>query len=181
MTVQDARSFAPSRHDAILRTLAKTGSVVSAELAVRLGVSMDTVRRDLDELEAAGRLQRVHGGAVRPAPGPRRFAERLPRTPDDPRGVIAALAAPLVGAGAVAAIGGGTSALALARALPADLAATVVTTSPDVALALREHAGVDVDLLGGRLDRASSTVVGPETVAQVQALRPDVCLVGACS
>lgn len=176
-------SFAPTRHDAIRRALATDGCVVSAELAQRLGVSMDTMRRDLAELEAAGHLQRVHGGAVPPAPGPRRFSDRLAANGAgaDPRDVIAALAAPLVRPGSVAAIGGGTSALALARALPDDLEATVVTTSPDVALALRDHPGVTVDLLGGRLDRASSTVVGPETVAQVRALRPDVALVGACS
>jgi DeoR/GlpR family transcriptional regulator of sugar metabolism len=180
MTTQEARSFAPTRHEAILRLLADTGNVVSADLAMRLGVSMDTVRRDLAELEGAGQLQRVHGGAVRPAPGPRRFADRLAGD-GDAKGVVAALAARLVEPGQAIALGGGTSTLLLARALAPDLRATVVTASPDVALALREHPGVEVDLLGGRLDRVSQTVVGADTVAQVRALRPDVCLVGACS
>src|SRR3954447_7387980 len=91
MTMQEARSFAPARHEAILRVLAETGSAVSADLAMRLGVSMDTVRRDLAELEAAGHLQRVHGGAVRAAPGPRRFVDRLAGG-DEAKGVVAALA-----------------------------------------------------------------------------------------
>jgi DeoR/GlpR family transcriptional regulator of sugar metabolism len=180
MTTQDARSLAPTRHEAILRRLDETGNVVSADLAMRLGVSMDTVRRDLAELEAAGRLQRVHGGAVRPAPGPRRFEDRLAGD-GDAKGVVAALAARLVEPGQAIVLGGGTSTLLLARALAPDLEATVVTTSPDVALALREHPGIDVDLLGGRLDRVSQTVVGADTVAQARALRPDLCLVGACS
>jgi DeoR/GlpR family transcriptional regulator of sugar metabolism len=81
----------------------------------------------------------------------------------------------------VVALGGGTTALELAHRLRPELSATVVTTSPDVALALRDLPGVDVIVLGGRLDRASQTLVGPETIAQIATLRPDALLVGACS
>jgi DeoR/GlpR family transcriptional regulator of sugar metabolism len=49
-----------------------------------------------------------------------------------------------------------------------------------VALALREHPTVEVDLLGGRLHRPSQTVTGADTVAQLQALRPDACVLSAC-
>jgi DeoR/GlpR family transcriptional regulator of sugar metabolism len=179
MSDRDARSFAPERHATILRWLDGEGRVVSADVAARLGVSMDTVRRDLGELEASGALRRVHGGAVRPAPGPQRFIDRLAH--DDPaREVIAALAVELVARGEVAALGGGTTTLLLARKLPRDLQATVVTSSPDVALALRDHPAVDVDLLGGRLHRDSQTVTGADAIAQLQAVRPDVCVVSGC-
>jgi DeoR/GlpR family transcriptional regulator of sugar metabolism len=179
MPDQDATRFAPDRHAAILRLVEREGRVVSAQLAARLGVSMDTVRRDLAELEAFGALQRVHGGAVRGAPGARRFDERL-READGGRAVVAGLGAALVERGQVVAIGGGTTSLRLARALPRDLEATVVTTSPEVVLALDEHPGVDVDLLGGRLHRVSRTVTGADTVAQLRALCPDVCLLSPC-
>lgn len=172
--------LAPARHEAILGTLAHHGTVATAEVAERLGVSVDTVRRDLLELESSGRLRRVHGGAVRPAPGPRHFAERTGRDAGG-KAVVAALAAGLIPRGAVVAIGGGTTTLALARSLAPDLAATFVTASPDVALALRGLPEVDVVMLGGTLDRTSQTLVGPDTVAQVQTLRPDLCVVGACS
>jgi DeoR/GlpR family transcriptional regulator of sugar metabolism len=68
----------------------------------------------------------------------------------------------------------------LAQLLPPDLDATVVTSSPDVAPALRDHPIVEVDLLGGRLHRMSQTVTGADTVAQLQALRHDACVVSAC-
>jgi DeoR/GlpR family transcriptional regulator of sugar metabolism len=86
-----------------------------------------------------------------------------------------------VESGQVVAIGGGTTALELVHWLAPDLSATVVTTSPDVALALRDLPDVEVIVLGGRLDRTSQTLVGAETVAQIQTLRPDVLVVGACS
>ena len=78
------------------------------------------------------------------------------------------------------AFAGGTDVLRSRGACRADLEATVVTSSPDVALALRDHPGVEVDLLGGRLHRVSQTVTGPDTVAQLQALRPDACVVSGC-
>ncbi|MFC4948587.1 substrate-binding domain-containing protein [Pseudonocardia sp. GCM10023141] len=56
--------FAPERHELILQSLQRHGRLLVAELAAELGVSAITVRRDLGELDAAGRLRRVHGGAI---------------------------------------------------------------------------------------------------------------------
>ena len=55
------------RRRAILGRLEQDGKVVSSELVVALGVSEDTVRRDLHSLAVEGLLQRVHGGALPPA------------------------------------------------------------------------------------------------------------------
>ena len=171
--------FAADRHTEILAALDRAGRVVSVDVATRLGVSIDTVRRDLAELEASGALRRVHGGAVRPVPGPQRFTERLERD-DEHKATIARLAAEVLPRDGLVAIAGGTTALLLAQSLPPDFAGVIVTSSPDVALALRDHSRVEVDLLGGRLHRESQTVTGADTVAQLQALRPDVCVVGSC-
>ena len=51
----------------ILRIARAEGRVLVEDLAARLGVTVQTVRRDLAELAAAGRLMRVHGGAIPPA------------------------------------------------------------------------------------------------------------------
>jgi DNA-binding LacI/PurR family transcriptional regulator len=56
--------LAPERHELILRSLRRHGRLRVAELAAELGVSAITVRRDLAELDSAGLLRRVHGGAV---------------------------------------------------------------------------------------------------------------------
>ncbi|MDA0183662.1 DeoR/GlpR family DNA-binding transcription regulator [Solirubrobacter phytolaccae] len=172
--------LAPTRHEAILGTLRHHGTVATGQLAEQLGVSVDTVRRDLLELEGAGRLRRVHGGAVSHAPGPRRFTDRVNQDPGG-KAVVGALAARLVQRGDVVAVGGGTTTLELAQWLSPELSATFVTASPDVAIGLRNLPEVDVIVLGGRLDRTSQTLVGADTVAQIQTLRPDTCIVGACS
>src|SRR3982750_3976041 len=78
-TVQDRAGNAlltAERREAILDALARDGKVVAARLVNELGVSEDTVRRDLRELAAQGLVQRVHGGALPPAPQHGSFADR---------------------------------------------------------------------------------------------------------
>src|SRR3954452_17575246 len=155
--------FAEERQAAILARLERDGRVVSAWLAEELDVSIDSIRRDLHELEAVGALQRVHGGAVRPLAGKARFLDRL-EDQEPGREAVAARAATLIADDQLVAIGGGTTAVALARALRPDLRATILPSSLDVALALRAHATVTVDVLGGRLDRGSHTLIGAGAV-----------------
>ena len=68
MTVQNAPAVA--RYQAITDLLTADGRVDVVDIANRLGVAQETIRRDLRALENAGKLQRVHGGAVRIAAGP---------------------------------------------------------------------------------------------------------------
>ena len=56
--------YATERQGLIERMLVEEGRVAVVELAERFGVTTETVRRDLDALEQAGALRRVHGGAV---------------------------------------------------------------------------------------------------------------------
>src|SRR5215207_6638734 len=121
--------FPADRHAEILAALDASGRVVSMDVAERLDVSVDTVRRDLAELEALGALKRVHGGAIRP--GMRRFADRLV-SDDGSKAAVAELAAGLVAPHTLVVLAGGATVVALARRLPHDLEATVVTSSPDV-------------------------------------------------
>ncbi|WP_327086909.1 substrate-binding domain-containing protein [Nonomuraea sp. NBC_01738] len=57
--------FAEQRHELILREVRERGSVRLADLVERLGVSMVTLRRDVEHLAAQGLLKRVHGGVTR--------------------------------------------------------------------------------------------------------------------
>ena len=70
------------RRQAILTRLNQDGKVVASELVTQLGVSEDTVRRDLRELAAGGHLLRVHGGALPPPPPTATFAQRLTVAPE---------------------------------------------------------------------------------------------------
>src|SRR4051812_44924937 len=121
------RVLASERREQLLERLGAEGRVVASEAAARLGVSLDTVRRDLDDLASAGAVRRVHGGAL----PPRRFVDR--REIDLPeKAAIAEAARGLIADGQLVLVGGGTTVLELARRLPDALAATIVTSAPDV-------------------------------------------------
>jgi len=168
------------RRQTILERLGRHGKVVAAELVDALGVSEDTVRRDLRELDAQGLLRRVHGGALPRSPTPVRHVERRSLAPEG-KAALARAAARLVAPGEVVLAGGGTTLVAFARALPDDLVATVVTTAPDVAVALLEHPGLEVVLVGGRVHPETRTVVGADAVEAVRGIRADLCVLGVCS
>src|SRR5260221_5062279 len=83
--------FPIERRDRILGMLQEEGKVVALDLAHRLNVSIDTIRRDLDYLASAGSIRRVHGGALPAAPIPRsiqqpRAAETEAKRELGPRG-----------------------------------------------------------------------------------------------
>jgi DeoR/GlpR family transcriptional regulator of sugar metabolism len=172
--------LAAERRQLIVELLRRDGHVVAAELCGSLGVSHDTVRRDLQDLADAGLLQRVHGGALPPvAIGPS-FAARQRDAPAA-KLALARAAAGLIQAGQVIILDAGTTNERLAVELPPELEATVFTNAPPVAIALAAHPRTEVHMLGGRLDKAALAAVGSATVAAVRHLRADVCFLGICS
>ncbi|WP_224248542.1 DeoR/GlpR family DNA-binding transcription regulator [Hyalangium gracile] len=168
------------RRRLILERLATEGRVFAADLCRLLRVSEDTVRRDLRELDEAGQLRRVHGGALPRAQATLSHQARAELL-QPAKQALAQVAAGLVRPGQVLFIDGGTTTLEVARVLPRDLRATVITVSPPVALALAEHPGLEVRLVGGRLHPEALTVVGSETVEALRQVRADLCLLGVCS
>jgi DeoR/GlpR family transcriptional regulator of sugar metabolism len=165
------------RQQRILELLAASGRVVATELQDVLGVSPYTVRRDLDELADAGRLQRVHGGALPRSPVAQAHeARRLQEATATQR--VAHAAATLLAPGQVVILDGGSTALALADAIPAGHAGTFITHSPPVAVALGRHPGLEVVVIGGTLDRRAMVATGARTIAAYRRITADVCFVG---
>ena len=172
------------RKELLLARLKQDGQIVAKSLSGELGLSEDTIRRDLRELAAEGLLERVHGGALplnlpaSPAMG--NFAERQ-RLSADAKPAIARAAAAMINAGQVVFIDGGTTAVQLARALPPELRCTVVTHSPSVAVELAEHPLTDVILIGGRLFKHSIVAMGPSALEAIAQIRTDIYFMGVCS
>lgn len=154
--------------------------MLAAVIAQDLGVSIDTVRRDLDALAAEGAVRRVHGGALPALPSPPPFAERRETGVQDKR-LIARAAAALIPEGQTILLGGGTTVLELARVLAATYRGTVMTTSVDAAAVLAGSPGLDVLLPGGTVHPRARSLTGAATVDAVRAVRADACVLGACS
>ena len=53
------------RYEEILNLLNREGSVKATALCKLLGTSRETIRRDLENMEAKGMLRRIHGGAMK--------------------------------------------------------------------------------------------------------------------
>lgn len=168
------------RRQQIATILASEGKVYALELSQRLAVSEDTIRRDLRDMDRAGLLTRVHGGALPKSPSEVPFLERRDKD-SKKKESIAREAAKLAEPGQVIFIDGGSTCADVAKNLPIDLVATVVTISPPAAMALELHKNLEVILLGGQLDMTAMTVSGSFTRDAISRVRADLCYLGICS
>ena len=165
------------RKQLILARLVRDGPFVARPFSEELGISEDTVRRDLRELALEGRLQRVHGGALPASAAVGDMAVRQQVAPDDKQALGRAGAA-MVKDGQLVILDGGTTAAQLARHLPPALRASFVTHSPTVAIELARHPHIEIIMLGGRLFRHSMVNVGAAVVEAAARLRADLYFMG---
>src|SRR4051794_8659048 len=142
--------LAAQRRELLLERLATSGRIVAKDLAAEWQLSEDSIRRDLRELAAEGLCKKVYGGAIPIARAEADYAGRQ-RVEPDSKLSVATKAASLIQPGMTAILDGGTTTLAVTRALPHDLKATIVTHSPTIAAALVDHPTVDVYVVGGRM------------------------------
>ncbi len=169
--------LAAQRREALLARLQRDRRVVAKDMAVELGVSEDSLRRDLRDLAAAGLCQRVYGGALLPSAAVVDYPARQAVEPQSKRRV-AEIAAALIRPGSTVILDGGTTTLAVVHALAPDLAATVITHSPTIAAALAAHPTVEIQLLGGRIFKHSVVACGAAAVEAAQAISADAFLLG---
>lgn len=165
------------RKSLLLDRLARDGRLVASDLAAELGLSEDTLRRDLRDLAAAGLLLRVHGGALPLSPTHQPFARRQAMsTPEKER--LARAGAGLIRQGMVVMVDGGTTHQTMAALLPAALPFTVVTHSPAFAAAMEPYPQIEVQLVGGRLFRHSMVASGAAAQETLGRMRADLCFLG---
>lgn len=172
--------LAEERRQHIVAMIERQGKVLATELAQRFETSEDTIRRDLRELDAAGLLRRVHGGAMRRTRAEASFGQRLDADGARKR-ALAQVLAQAVRPGDTILVDAGTTNLAFARLLEDGQAAAVITNSPQIALALGELERTRVMLLGGTYVSHAGAVLGAQTVAEIARLRVNLAVVGVCS
>lgn len=169
------------RQAAILERIEANGFVTLDTLAETFGISMQTARRDVIALNAAGLVERFHGGAgLRPQPVPRRLdhAEKRLIAIEGKRR-IAEAAARLVSPGDHLFLDVGTTAEAVATVLAAGPPVTVVTNNLHAA-GLFDPAQHRVRVLPGWVVGPDGSIAGAETCAALDRLRLDIAFIG-CS
>jgi DeoR/GlpR family transcriptional regulator of sugar metabolism len=173
--------FPIQRREEILGVLRQEGKVVAAELATRLRVSIDTIRRDLNQLAEEGFIRRVHGGGLPASLALNPVSQRRSNEHGEKQ-VIAAKAVQLIQNASVVFMDGGATAVEVVRAVDPQLQFTMITHNPKAALVLAEKgSSAEVILLGGRIDRHELVTLSPSTIPEIRKFRADLFLMDICS
>jgi DeoR/GlpR family transcriptional regulator of sugar metabolism len=178
MPITDQKALAPQRWDNLRKLIRETGVIRVEDLSRQLGVSLATVRRDLDQLEDSGAIRRVHGGAVSTESrlDEPLFEDKTSLAAREKRG-IAEAALKFIEPGDTIYLDGGSTVLELARLLRERSNLTVVTNSLHAAHELSGR-GPRLIVIGGELRRLSQTLVGPLTRLVLQELHLDKAFMG---
>lgn len=166
----------PTERQSEIVDLIKVHGTLSVEvIARRTRVSAVTIRRDLEQLERAGAIRRVHGGAMVVDATPslllRHYAEHAVDYPRH-KAAIGRLAASLIGTGATVIIDAGTTTLELARHLQGKQQITVVATAINIAEQLENMPGITTMLTGGTVRSRVNSLINPlleQSLSQVYA------------
>ncbi len=165
------------RQQTILTQVELHNRVLLTDIAERLDVSIDTVRRDVKELDQESKLRKVHGGAI-----------SLGYTTNSARNnniyalsqkiIIAEKAASLLKNGAVIFIDGGTTCMEFARIIPLDIQLTCFTLSLPVAMELNNKPNVEVIFVGGHISKEAQITVGASATNMLSEIKVDYSFIG---
>ena len=182
--MSEMNSKSASRTERILRELRQSGSISVEQFCAMLGVSVATVRRDLQELEDKGLLRRTHGGAVTIEPlfyEPFRhdssFQEQIERHAEEKRR-IALAAADMVRDGETIALTAGTTTTEVVRSIRNRRGVTVVTSTINVAMELTKRKDLEVFVTGGFLRGDWFSLVGPAAGHAMSQINVDKVFLG---
>ena len=168
------------RQRLILERLGREGRVFAGDLARQFSISEDSIRRDLRDLAAIGLCKRVYGGALPLSPTPGSLTERQAQAVGPKRALGEKLAS-LVTPGQIVFIDAGSTNLAGARALPEDSQITVVTNAPAIGAVVAGRRGIELVMIGGRVDPATGAAVGVKALRELAEIRLGLYWLGACA
>ena len=164
--------FAKERQDKIYELILKNNAVTVSNLVERFSVSIETVRRDLLDMEKAGLLSRVHGGAVAKT-GMNGFSVLSQRNTEhgEQKKALSDKACEFINEGDIIAVDAGSTATFFAEALKENFTKlTVITHSLDVFNILNSQKEFSVILCGGHFIKEENSFFGPLTVNMYESL-----------
>jgi DeoR/GlpR family transcriptional regulator of sugar metabolism len=173
-----AAILAAARREQILVEIGKARCVNVTDLSRRFGVSYMTVRRDLDVLAKAGRVTRVHGGALPSSDQSAALTSTRPR-PTAADVALAAIVARQIKPGTTVAIARGLRAYALAAFLAELPTVKVVTNSLWVAQLMLERHREASTLVTGGIGTPGGGLAGPALASTLEGVRIDTLVLDA--
>ncbi len=168
------------RHPEILEIARREGKVTVEGLAAHFGVTLQTIRRDLTDLAEAGRLERVHGGAVLPSGTTNIGYEERRSLNLASKQAIARACAAHIPDGISLFLNIGTSTEAVAQELLHHENLLVVTNNMNVANILVANPSCEILVTGGQLRRADGGLIGNLAAETIRQFKFDLAVIG-CS
>lgn len=167
------------RQTAILELVELHRSMTVSALSTEFAVSEETIRRDIKQLESAGRVEKIHGGVRLPVTQLEPpYWQRVNRNAEAKKR-IGLKAAEQVHNGMTLFIDSGTTSLWLAKALTAQKDLTVITNSLEVAAELAGRPDCKLVIVGGVVDMDYRAAFGVEAIAQARRYLPDILFLSA--
>ncbi|ABM10004.1 DeoR/GlpR family DNA-binding transcription regulator [Paenarthrobacter aurescens] len=170
--------YADQRREFILAALRANGRADAADMALELGVTNETVRKDLVALEQLGLLRRVHGGAIPVG----RLSYEPPVTArttlSEEKELIARAALQHLPDNGSVLVDGGSTTAKLAEILPRDRALRIYTNTLSIATALMDAPLLTVYTLGGRVRPVTSAEVDGWAARALAEINVDVAFLG---
>lgn len=152
------------RQNEILQVVRAKGSYSIAELASRLSVSTETIRRNIQPLIEDGTLLRFHGGIMIPEVAEEPPFQRRMHVNNEAKWAVAAIVRDHVQDGDSLILDNGTTSAYVADALSSHSRLTVVTHSVQIAHRLASKNGNRVFMSGGELAGEDGSAMGPSTI-----------------
>lgn len=167
------------RHGLIMQRLQTSPALRISELASDIGVSGETIRRDLTELGKLGLISRTYGGAARPLAADPAPVPRSPRLGSE-LSVLAKAACAHVKERQIVILGSGSTVLQVGVYLAANFKELMIfTDSILIADAMSTNPGITVRLCPGIYSDEHKCVYGVETVEYLTRIYADVAILGA--
>ncbi len=172
--------FVSERRQWLITRAREMGRVEVSEVASTLGVAVETIRRDLNELEEIGFVRRVHGGAIPVARAGYEggLARRVAAQRPEKLRIAAELARELVGAEAVF-LDEGSTCQTFAEIWRPLAPVTVLTAALPAAALLAEQSQITVVMLGGKVRRSTVAVADDWACRMLAEYVLDIAVVGA--
>lgn len=168
------------RHNLILDIARRDGKVTVDALAEHFGVTLQTIRRDLSDLADAGKLERIHGGAVLPSNTTNIGYEDRRSLNAEAKQAIARACAQAIPDECSVFLNIGTSTEAVAEQLLDHRGLLAVTNNINVAMILAGNPECEVVLTAGALRRSDGGLVGDLTTSTIRQFKFDIAVIG-CS
>jgi len=166
------------RQESILELIKKKKVVSIAELQSFFSdVSFMTIHRDLDKLQAEGHIVKIRGGARLVSHKTEAIYEERTQEQIEGKRIIAKKAIPLIQKDSCVFLDSGTTIQTIVKGLP-DMPLTIFTTSPVIALELRQLSEVSVNICGGKLNPATLSLSGFSTLKTLEEVNIDLAFIG---